>query len=214
MAIMHAFISILSQITAEPTVFFLAIGNSLENGARITTDLLINKICHFELNYDETVCANLTNEGFENYNDEVQSKVNNFLLVSQWIGQPPTLIYSFFAGSLLDYYGCKPFILLPLIGMLIQSICMFINCAFFDNLPLEFFYLNNATFLFGFPAVFYLGTYTFGTLNTKSVNRARTLARYDGFETIGMLLGKYIQLLLSEYSFQVLKFFSLYKLQL
>ena len=49
---MHVFISILSQITAEPTVFFLAIGNSLENGARITTDLLINKICHFELNYD------------------------------------------------------------------------------------------------------------------------------------------------------------------
>ena len=114
------------------------------------------------------------------------------------IGQTPTLIYSFFAGSLLDYYGCKPFILIPLIGMLIQSICMFINCAFFDDLPLEFFYLNNAQFLFGFPAVYYLGTYTFGTLNSKSDNRASTLARYDGFETIGMLLGKYIQLLLSE----------------
>ena len=190
MAIIQAFISILSQLTVEPTVFFLAIGCQVEKGAQITTDLLIDKICHFELNYDESVCANLTYEGFEDINDEVQAKVNNFLLVSQWIGQTPTLIYSFFAGSLLDYYGCKPFILIPLIGMLIQSICMFINCAFFDDLPLEFFYLNNAQFLFGFPAVYYLGTYTFGALNTKSDNRASTLARYDGFETIGSVLGK------------------------
>ena len=60
---MHAFISILSQITVEPTVFFLAIGTEVENGARITTDLLIEKICHIELNYNEAVCANLTNEG-------------------------------------------------------------------------------------------------------------------------------------------------------
>ena len=129
-------------------------------------------------------------KGFEDINDEVQAKVNNFLLISQWIGQTPTLLYSFFAGSLLDYYGCKLFILFPLIGMLIQSICMFINCAFFDDLPLEFFYLNNTQFLFGFPALYYLGTYGFGTLNTKFNNRASTLARYDGFETIGMLLGK------------------------
>ena len=87
MAIIQAFISILSQLTVEPTVFFLAIGCQVEKGAQITTDLLIDKICHFELNYDESVCANLTYEGFEDINDEVQAKVNNFLLVSQWIGQ-------------------------------------------------------------------------------------------------------------------------------
>ena len=181
----------LSKITLEPTVFTLYFGIQLEKGARITTDLLFNQVCHYEQNNTQEICASLTNGSFEGINDEVQEEVNDFLMISQWIGQTPAFFYSFFAGSLMDHFGSKPFILVPLLGMLITNIFLFINCAYFEDLPIEFFYTMNIFYLFGGKAVLYLGTYGFGTLTTKAKNRSRTLARYDGIETFGALLGKY-----------------------
>ena len=78
----------------------------------------------------------------------------------------------------------------PLIGWLITVICMFMNCAFIDDLPIEFFYADNILFLFGGTAVLYLGTYSYGSLNSKPSKRSSTLARYDGFETFGAIFGK------------------------
>ena len=98
----------------------------------------------------------------------------------------------YLAGSLLDQFGCKPFIMAPLIGWLITIICMFINCAFIDALPIEFFYADNILYLFGGTTVLYLGTYSYGSLNTKSNKRSSTLARYDGFETCGAIFGEKI----------------------
>ena len=90
--------SVLKQITLEPTTFFVNFGYTIEHGAKITTNLLIEKICHGELNYTDDICANLTNDGFEDFNNEVQKNVNNFLMVSEWIGRTPALVYSFFGG--------------------------------------------------------------------------------------------------------------------
>ena len=55
----------LSKITLEPTVFALYFGIQLEKGARITTDLLINQVCHYEQNNTQEICASLTNGSFE-----------------------------------------------------------------------------------------------------------------------------------------------------
>ena len=79
-------------------MFLITFGGTIERGAQITTNLLIQKICHEELNYPDDICTNLTNTGFEDYNTEVQKKVNNFLMVSEWIGRTPALVYSFFGG--------------------------------------------------------------------------------------------------------------------
>ena len=57
--------SFLSKITLEPTVFALYFGIQLEKGARITTDLLINQVCHYEQNNTQEICASLTNGSFE-----------------------------------------------------------------------------------------------------------------------------------------------------
>ena len=86
-------------------MFFVTFGGTIERGAQITTNLLIGKICHGELNYPDDICTNLTNTGFEDYSTEVQKKVNNFLMVSEWIGRTPALVYSFFGGfNLYTYY--------------------------------------------------------------------------------------------------------------
>ena len=181
--------TLLAKITVEPALFFTAIRRCIDFGAQVTNDLLIDKICQVELNYSEEICSNLTNKEFEIFNDEVQQNVNNFLMIQQWMGGIPAIIYSFFAGSLLDKFGCKPFMLLPALGGAISSVCLLINYIFIDILPIEFFYMERMYYFFGGDSVLYLGTYSYGSLKFKPESRSKALARYDGFETIGQLVG-------------------------
>ena len=45
------------------------------------------------------------------------------------------LLYSFFAGALADKYGCKRFMVLPIIGKLVSDVGMIINYAFITKVP-------------------------------------------------------------------------------
>ena len=148
------------QITLEPLTFCVQFGISLIMGAEVSTNMLLRKICVQELNYNETICDNL-NKSSDIFN-EVQKKGNNFLMVSGWIESTGALVYSLFVGSLADELGFKPFLLGPLIGMLIGDIAMLFNCIFIDVLPLEIFYFERAWAIFGGSAVFYLGVYGYG----------------------------------------------------
>ena len=69
---------ILKWITLEPAIFLLFCGQHLVKGSKLQEYLLIWKICRLELNYPEEVCANITNDEFEDINDEVQKRANNF----------------------------------------------------------------------------------------------------------------------------------------
>ena len=59
----------LKWISLEPAIFLLVCGQYLVTGSNLQVDLLIWKICRLQLNYTEEVCANLTNDGFEDIND-------------------------------------------------------------------------------------------------------------------------------------------------
>ena len=180
---------ILAQTTVEPALFFKTLGMNIEHGAPITNDLIIDKMCQVELNYSEEICANLTKEGFENINIEVQQNVNNFWMILEWMGNISAFVYSLFAGSLLDQFGCKPFLLVPAIGLVMSRVCLLLNFALIDILPIEFFYMINMYNFFGGNSVFYLGSYSYGALNFKPEDRSKALARYDGLESAGEVLG-------------------------
>ena len=62
-------------------------------------------------------------------------------------------------GSLLDKFGCKPFLMLNLFGQLIGDIGIMINFAFIEQLPLEFFFIETLYGLFGGAPVWYLSKY-------------------------------------------------------
>ena len=168
MIVLTKLFSYLKIITLEPAVALMVFGMNLILGANIQVDLLMWKICHLELNYSEEICANITNEDYEDIFDEVQTESNNFLMISQWLGGGPNLAYTLFAGSLLDQYGCKPFLIIPVIGLFISFICNIINYAFIESLPLEFFYLDNLFPLLGGKPVFYLAFYAFGGKDNDS----------------------------------------------
>ena len=155
---------ILKWITLEPAIFLLICGQNLVKGSNLQIDLLIWKICRIELNYPEDVCANITNDGFEDINNEVQKRANNFLMISQWLGGAPPIIYLFFAGALIDKFGCKPFFLFSLTGLLLKVTFELINYAFIEDLPLEFFYMENIHAFFGGSILYMLCYYTYGTL--------------------------------------------------
>ena len=70
-------------------------------------------------------------------------------MIQRWLGAIPAIIYSFIAGSLLDKFGCKPFLIFPCFGLFICSICAMINYAFIEDLPVEFFFLDSLFDLFG-----------------------------------------------------------------
>ena len=59
--------AILKQVTLEPLNFLRAFSGSVDRGAQVTSDLIIWKLCHIELNYTDEECGNLTNTGFEVY---------------------------------------------------------------------------------------------------------------------------------------------------
>ena len=58
-------LTLLKQITLEPLTFLESLSFTVDRGAQVTSDLIIWKMCHIELNYTEEECGNLTSSGFE-----------------------------------------------------------------------------------------------------------------------------------------------------
>ena len=97
--------SISNLITLEPLIFLLTFGMQVLNGGQIQTNLLLWKICHLELNYDENICSNLTLDEYNTINDEVQAKANSFLMISEWLMSGPAFIWCLFSGKLFRSMG-------------------------------------------------------------------------------------------------------------
>jgi hypothetical protein len=87
-----------------------------------------------------------------------------------------------------------------------RTLINIVNYAFIETLPLEFLYLDNIAAFFGGSTVYYLGVYSYGTTVTKPEERAHRLARLDGVETLGNVLGT----LLSPFVFRQLGYFGNY----
>ena len=58
-------LAVLKQITLEPLTFLDSLSYHVDKGAQVTSDLIIWKMCHIELNFTEEECGNLTCSGFE-----------------------------------------------------------------------------------------------------------------------------------------------------
>lgn len=121
-------IELLRKITLEPVIFLGYFALTLLSGAQIQTDLLMWKICTNDLNLTEEICHNLASEDNQDYEIEVQKRLQNFEMVNQWLNTAPTFIYSLFIGGLSDKFGRrKPLMLIPIFGQMINFVLYFIN---------------------------------------------------------------------------------------
>ncbi len=179
-----------SGITLEPMIVLLTTALWLERGGEVNTNLMIDKVCRRELQLGDEICSALDSPENDAYQSLVQQEVNRFLITFQWLGSAPALVYSLFAGALSDGgLGRKPLLLFPAFGRVLSSVFELVNYAFFDSLPLEFFYLSQIYYYFGGDSVYYLGFYSFGASITSLTERATLLARFDGTEQLGNLVG-------------------------
>ncbi len=204
--------------TLEPVLLMFSFGWAIEFGVRVQTNLLMWKVCHVELEYNETICDNLSEGDNDQYQSQVQRRVNDFQMVSfenkvlscpqdldqvcfvfqleSWIARVPTLVYSLFAGSLSDDFGRKPLIIFPILGTIIGIVFKIVNFAFIESLPTQFFYITDSWWnFFGGNPIYYLGIYGYGATITNPEQRVKLLARFDSMDLIGTVLGKQIHIL-------------------
>ncbi len=104
--------SVLSTINSEPVGFLTSLGRSIKNGAGITDQLLFDKACLYELEFDPSVCANLT--AHEEENNAVQRLVNDFSRNVQLMSNVSGLIVSLFIGAFADKFGFRAIIIIAL----------------------------------------------------------------------------------------------------
>ena len=147
----------IKSISLEPAIFLLALALGLINGAQINLDLVIWKICNIELNFTKEICDNLSLDENNDYEIEVQKRLQNFEMVLEWIRSVPSFVYTLFIGALSDKFGRKPLILLPLLGTLIDQALYFVNYKLIESLPLEFIYFISFNFFLGGYPMYYLG---------------------------------------------------------
>ena len=182
----------LRSITIEPISFLFAFGNAIATGAQQVNNLQILKICQYELDYNSTICDNLGQDEWEDQQNEVQVRLNNFHLIGSHIHSPPPIIYALFIGAISDRFGRRPLMLVPLVGSILDSVSNMVNYVFLEEWPLEAFYMSNFFSYLGGRSMYYLGIYGFGADASKPEERAHRLARLDGFEALGYFFGTFI----------------------
>ena len=64
-------VKILKSITIEPAVFLVSLSTTIENIAN--SQLIIDKTCEVDFNYNETVCDNLVTD-FNHENEEIEEE--------------------------------------------------------------------------------------------------------------------------------------------
>lgn len=150
--------------TLEPPLFLMACGAMIIFGSQVQTDLLIWKLCTKDLNFTEEICDNLSLEENDEYEIQVQRKLQDFELVQQFIGLIPAFVYAFFTGSFTDKFGRRKILMiLPPIGKLIMLVIYIFNYAFIDTWPTEVFYASAGYNVFGGISMFWLGAYAYAS---------------------------------------------------
>ena len=117
----------LKSFTIEPILALKMLGVYILYGTQVETNLLIWKLCHFELGYSEKVCQNLSLETNEQVENLVQKRLQEFQTIGQWINSVPTLILSLFMGSISEKFGRKPLMIFPLVGSIFANISLYFN---------------------------------------------------------------------------------------
>ena len=106
-------------------------------------------------------------------------------MISSWLYFIPGVIYSLFAGGLLDQFGKYRLLLFfPIFGTMLARLIMLVNYAFIETSPVEIFHLRSISSIFGGMSIYYLGYYGYSAAITAPEERAYRMALFDGSEQV------------------------------
>ena len=138
------FIAFLRSLTLEPSLFLMGLGLALEYGSQVSTNMLIQKVCQFELGQNVSTCAEDQLFRHQDLETAVIQRVNQVRLVQTWIATAPGLIYTLltFGIQSSNPRHLKAMLILPMVFTLVSHLVSIVHYAFLEELPTEFFYLG------------------------------------------------------------------------
>lgn len=131
---------IISNITVEPLLFLLLIPSVMNN--LTTLNLNLEKACRVNLQFNTSICDAMVRRDPSGYSvfqeQETQKLVSKMTSIKMMIvGSYPTLLM-LFVGSWSDRNGRrKPLIIMPIVGDLVGTICLYFCAYFFLDLSVE-----------------------------------------------------------------------------
>merc|ERR1719186_2300147 len=102
------------------------------------------------------------------------------------------VIFALFLGPWSDKAGRKILILLPFLGYIVYCITFVVNVYFFDELVVEFLWLEALCSFSGGPVLFFLGAYGYIADTTSAKSRTLRIAVMDGMLVVGEMIGSFI----------------------
>ena len=142
------------------------------------------------------VCKNLSSGMLDQEQAAVQAVAAMEQTISLIMQNIPMVIFTLFLGPWSDTAGRKLLICLPLFGHFLFHACMILNVYFFDQLVVEFLWLEAIRSFFGGWILFFVGSYGYIADTTTDSSRTLRITIFDGIfavsNTIGSFLNGYI----------------------
>nr|XP_053642888.1 solute carrier family 46 member 3-like [Cherax quadricarinatus]XP_053642889.1 solute carrier family 46 member 3-like [Cherax quadricarinatus] len=202
----------LGEVTVEPAILLHSIAYAADQV--YLTNIKIDKICLNQFNYSAEICESLDTGNYTLQQDQVQRVAADYNVYCHWAEYLPAIISMVILGAWGDTRGRRLPVVLPFIGSLFSSLCVFAN-VYWWTLPTPFIIL--ALIPLGVAGGnLGLSMNTCAYLSTMSKKRSRTF-RLSSTEWIKMgcyPLGIYVSMLLFGYggylavfSFEILLYF-------
>ena len=136
------FVKILKSITIEPAVFFVSLSTTIENIAN--SQLIIDKTCEVDFNFNDTVCNNLVTD-YKHENEEIEEQTAQFSVYKTLISSIFPICFAFYLGAWADLFGRKLLLCLFFVVYVLQSIIELI-CAYFEDSKKEYLLISGVPF--------------------------------------------------------------------
>ena len=102
------------------------------------------------------------------------------------------VIFTLFLGPWSDKAGRKMLNMLPFLGYVLYCVTLIVNVYFFDELVVEFLWLETISSFFGGYALLYLGAYGYIADTSSLKSRTIRIAVMDGMSSVSETIGSYI----------------------
>ena len=115
-------------IHVEPILFFFMFGTSLLWPT--IQALIYRKVCLKKFN--QSICDNLSNSSYKDEENMVQTDAAHWFLLENICFEIPSIIFTFFYGSLGDNVSRKLTLILPAVGQIFSAANYIVNAMYID----------------------------------------------------------------------------------
>ena len=121
---------IIDKITIEPAIFLISFAESIDKIA--TSQLIVDKACYQNFDFNDTVCENLNSDEYHEENIQVTNELNQFNVYKTLISSVFPIFFSFYIGAWIDLFGRKFMFFVFLTSFALQQATVLICAYFFD----------------------------------------------------------------------------------